>query len=523
MLNDPIMRPRLVAAMADSQSGRAAEALLAIDGILADLGATPSYAHAAAEYIRAIAAFELGEYELGLAAIDVCIRIADAIDEPAWESVARSLRVDIRARMAAGDGGAIDDLVRAEATMAASTDRELVAWARVGLGSAYQGLRLYELALPHREFSTRNPVDVIGLPESEIINWVNLADCNLRIAQELEQLADPTQNADIEAARSRGADAARTALEVAIRDGLDERWSAFARLDLAIATWPADPAGTAVVLAGLATVSRAHGLGQEAIIAATFQARSLAAAGDLAAALSVIDVATDAADSTALDPDITTLVHWTAVQIAAAAGQPGGTAGRRFGIALSRRWWFERERNLWAVRNALALAQLGEEHRKERLAARHDALTAVGNRRALDEWLAHADSAGWPVVLLSVDINDFKSLNDTFGHAYGDAILVAVARALQPPARTDNLVARIGGDEFVVLVRDDGEVDVDAIRADVRSALAAISDDGDDAVRPAIAVSIGCACTTEGLPLASLMAVADRRMYDDKRSVRAPA
>jgi len=520
VLDDPIMRPRLVIAMGHAQSGRAAEALLVLDDIAADLADTPSYALAVVEYTRAIAAFELGEYEDGLSSIDACLALADAIGESGWESVARSLRVDIRARMAAGGGDAIDDLVRAEAALAASDDRELVAWAHVGLGSAYQVLRLYELALPHREFSTRNPLDVIGLPESEVIDWLNLADCNLRLVQELEQLADPAQAAEIETARSRGADAARIALQVASRDGLDERWCGFARLDVAIAQWPDDPAGTAVVLAGYAAASRAKSLGQEAVIAASFQARALAAAGDLTTAIEVIGRATDAADTAAIDPDIDTLVHWTAVQISAAAGRPGGEAGRRFGIAVSRRWWSERERSLWAVRNALALARLGEEHQKERLAARHDALTNVGNRRAFDEWLEHAHDSRWPVVLLSVDIDDFKSLNDAFGHTYGDAILAAVARELRAHVGTDDLVARIGGDEFAVLVRDDGSTDVGAISAAVRSALLTISDGGDFAARPDIAVSIGAASTDEGLAVASLMAVADTRMYDDKRSDR---
>jgi len=520
MLDDPIMRPRLATAMFDAQSGRAGAALAAIEQIVADLGTTPSYARAVAEYTRAIAAFEIGSYEDGLAAIDRCIEVAAAIAEPGWESVARSLRVGVQARMAAGGGDSIDDLVRAEATLAATTDPELAAWAHVGLGSAYQVLRLYELALPHRELSTRTPLDVIGLPESEVIDWLNLADCNLRIVQELEQLADPAQSADIEAARRRAAEAARTALEVCLRDGLDDRWSGAARLDLAIAEWPADPAAAAVVLAAYAAESRAKSLGQEAMIAICFQARALAANGDLPAAVAVIEAAADATDTTVLDPDITTLVLWTAAQISAAAGQPGGVAGRRFGIALSRRWWSERERSLWAVRNALALEQLGREHEKERLAARHDALTEVGNRRAFDEWLAHAGDAGWPVVLLSIDIDDFKSLNDAFGHAYGDAILVAVARALQPQSRSDNLVARIGGDEFAVLLRDQGDTDVESIRSELRSELARISEEGNFATRPDLAVSIGAASTGEGLALGSLMGVADRRMYDDKRSNR---
>lgn len=361
MLDDPTMRPRLATAMFDAQSGRETDALLSLAGIVAEIGPEPSYTRAVVEYLRAIAAFGLGEYEDGLASIAACIDVAGAIGEPGWESVARSLRVDITTRMAAGGGDSIDDLVRAEATLATCSDRELAAWAHVGLASAYQRLRLYELALPHLEFATRNPLDVIGLPESEAIDWLNLADCNLHMVQELEQLADPAQSAGIEAAREAAAAAAATALAVANRDGLDERWCAFARLDIAIAGWPADPAAAAVVLAGSAAESRVRSLGQEAIIAATFQARALAAAGDIAAAVEVIAVATDVADTTAIDPDIAMLVHWSAVQISAAVGEPGGEAGRRFGIALSRRWWSERERSLWAVRNALALAQLGED------------------------------------------------------------------------------------------------------------------------------------------------------------------
>jgi len=194
MLQDPVMRPRLVEAMFDAQSGRAAAALLTLEGLVAEMGTAPSYTRAVVEYIRAIAAFELGEYEIGLTAVDVCIDVAHAIDEPGWESVACSLRVGIQARMAAGGGDSIDDLVRAEATLAASTDRELVAWAHVGLGGAYQVLRLYELALPHRKFSIGSPLDVLGLPESEVIDWLNLADCNLRLVQELEQLGDPAMS-----------------------------------------------------------------------------------------------------------------------------------------------------------------------------------------------------------------------------------------------------------------------------------------------------------------------------------------
>jgi GGDEF domain-containing protein len=88
-----------------------------------------------------------------------------------------------------------------------------------------------------------------------------------------------------------------------------------------------------------------------------------------------------------------------------------------------------------------------------------DPLTGVGNRRALDEALrsvsaeAAAGSCDVPVSLLVVDLDDFKRINDTYGHVVGDEVLRAVAMAVRGVARADDVVARLGGDEFVVLAR----------------------------------------------------------------------
>lgn len=90
--------------------------------------------------------------------------------------------------------------------------------------------------------------------------------------------------------------------------------------------------------------------------------------------------------------------------------------------------------------------------------ATHDALTGLANRRAVVEALAGAvarsQRSGRLVAVAFVDLDDFKSTNDTFGHAVGDALLQAVAQRMEGAARRGDLVARLGGDEFVVVAED---------------------------------------------------------------------
>ena len=98
------------------------------------------------------------------------------------------------------------------------------------------------------------------------------------------------------------------------------------------------------------------------------------------------------------------------------------------------------------------------EHRRE---ARTDELTGLANRRSFNESLARATGgrqadAGFAVLLL--DLDDFKDVNDTLGHHYGDELLRLVAPRLRQAVRSDDIVARIGGDEFAVLLPGaDGE------------------------------------------------------------------
>lgn len=106
-------------------------------------------------------------------------------------------------------------------------------------------------------------------------------------------------------------------------------------------------------------------------------------------------------------------------------------------------------------------AELEAAHARIEHNALHDSLTGLPNRRFLDQWLHnHPPSpatSGPGLALLHIDLDRFKQINDTLGHAAGDAVLVHVADVLRARVSADDFVARIGGDEFVMVCHTDDE------------------------------------------------------------------
>ncbi len=145
--------------------------------------------------------------------------------------------------------------------------------------------------------------------------------------------------------------------------------------------------------------------------------------------------------------------------------------------------------------------------------ATRDPLTRLMNRSALlqrlDEMLAGAADGARPVVLFA-DLNHFKALNDRFGHREGDTVLCRVADAISSQVRTDDVAARIGGDEFVVVFQPSG-ISVDAlgerIRAEVDAALAEWPD---------VSVAVGAIEVDVHDTAEDVLDRADRAMYADK-------
>ena len=160
--------------------------------------------------------------------------------------------------------------------------------------------------------------------------------------------------------------------------------------------------------------------------------------------------------------------------------------------------------------------------------AERDPLTGLHNRRsfvhALRERLAALDrpvrraGGGW--TLLLIDLDGFKEVNDTCGHAVGDAVLVAVASAIRDRTRLDDTVGRLGGDEFAVLFRSDvadtvaiGEQIIERIAHAARGVAGA----------PPVTASVGIVRLRAGRRAEEMLEAADRAMYRAKRAGKARA
>ncbi len=155
--------------------------------------------------------------------------------------------------------------------------------------------------------------------------------------------------------------------------------------------------------------------------------------------------------------------------------------------------------------------------------ALHDPLTGLANRSLFFDRAEHALArlarhAGAMVAVLFIDLDDFKAVNDTFGHARGDRLLTLVGARLRGVLRPGDTVARLGGDEFVLLLEDlasDDEALVVAQRA--IDTLAAPFDLAGQPVR--VSASIGVAlCTADGATADELVREADLAMYAAKQA-----
>jgi diguanylate cyclase (GGDEF)-like protein len=171
--------------------------------------------------------------------------------------------------------------------------------------------------------------------------------------------------------------------------------------------------------------------------------------------------------------------------------------------------------------NAQARADLRDSSERSREMALHDALTGLPNRILLLERLDHAvlraRRSGKMAAVLFVDLDRFKLVNDLYGHGVGDELLVALAQRLSAVLRSGDTLARMSGDEFVILCEDlDGPAEVDVIAARIGAAVAApfvLS-----AAVVDMTASVGIAFSARGDQLSEeLLQEADTAMYQAKR------
>jgi len=155
--------------------------------------------------------------------------------------------------------------------------------------------------------------------------------------------------------------------------------------------------------------------------------------------------------------------------------------------------------------------------RQLKAAAYSDPLTGIGNRRSFmlrsEELLTDCGRRGTAAALLLCDLDHFKRLNDTFGHAVGDQALIAFSRVTTQILRPADIFGRIGGEEFACVLGDSDEARALEVAERIRAAFSGLT-----LLEPGfLSVSIGLVTTGEsGYELSRLLSVADEALYKAK-------
>jgi diguanylate cyclase (GGDEF)-like protein len=171
----------------------------------------------------------------------------------------------------------------------------------------------------------------------------------------------------------------------------------------------------------------------------------------------------------------------------------------------------------------LVIADSLEMQRKYQRYASTDALTGLHNRGwlddAFDREVKRSERDQLPLALIMIDVDNFKSYNDDYGHLAGDQVLITVAKAIRTPLRPNDLVARFGGEEFAVLLPETTVENAKIIAERLRQRVSG-ADPGtlDNKTLPRVTISLGIAGRQPGYSLDMMIAAADVAMYHAKRN-----
>ncbi|MCU7727299.1 GGDEF domain-containing protein [Actinoplanes sp. KI2] len=482
-----------------AQTGHAREALAEAERVLRGGD------HAGMHYVRAIALVNLGENPIP--ALDLMARVAECEGSPGWHACALATRASIELRTGDTDDpdGVLHDLVTAEIGAVEETEPIAAVNARVGVAIGYFELRLYELVGPLYDAAYEMSPPGSG---NRAMWLCNQAELHLFWALELYQIGEGA------AAEAHTAEAERYALRaVEEADGPDAAaWRDHAMLAAACARADRDhlTGRLADEISDSLAALTARGVSPSSLAySRPFHAVALRRSGRPDEALDVIERAV-----ATLTPDagwlIESVTHRTRAVLLAARGSSDAEVGLAYGDTLAREMWRQRRRTLQTVAAMKSLELLRVQHDQAALAATLDALTGVANRGAFD--LAVQQAQQHPadlITVLLVDTDKFKQINDTAGHAAGDAALRAIATALSAQLRDADLLARVGGDEFAALLPGVDAAGAIGIAQRMAEAVRRLPD------CPAT-VSIGVAVGYAG-DLPEAMRRADQAMYRVKR------
>jgi diguanylate cyclase (GGDEF)-like protein len=209
----------------------------------------------------------------------------------------------------------------------------------------------------------------------------------------------------------------------------------------------------------------------------------------------------------------------------ASAGHETPSLARGYAEALVRLRWEARLARDRAVRGAIDADRQQAEHRRLRHQLTTDDLTGLPNRRAYRAYIsglvnrpAPAGAAAGRVAVMMIDVDHFKQINDSFGHAIGDRVLRQLGTILAGHVRAVDLAARLGGDEFVVVL---DQVGYEVVEARANAILRSVSDHDWTSLVQGLTVSISVGlCMSAADEMQTGLAQADRCLYEAKRSGR---
>jgi len=173
---------------------------------------------------------------------------------------------------------------------------------------------------------------------------------------------------------------------------------------------------------------------------------------------------------------------------------------------------------------AVARGRIGELEARADIDPLLDILNRRGFERELKRALAHMKRYGTQAALMFVDLDGFKAINDRYGHGAGDALLKAVARELVAHVRSSDVVGRLGGDEFGILIWRVDEAQATAKARELETLIERVGVTHGKA-RVDVSASVGAAPLTADVVPGDVIAAADRAMYarkDERRGLPAP-
>ncbi len=511
---------RAVQAMDLAQSGEAREAIAIVDAALQDAAASgredllPRL-----HYIRGVAHHSLGEHHLAVGDCERLLRIAEERQDLGWSANARALRAAQYVLLGDPDEG-IRDLVAAQVDLDLADDIELYVrnWAHTGLAIGFDRLRLYELARPHY-LAAREIGDAVAQtqPESATIDHLNLAEMHLRWGLEAERSeGEPALLHHAETALGHARDAQMWAKTLT-----NPRWAMTADLFTGAAlALLGEPVEAVALLRPAIDATLGYAQPAEATLGLVMLSRALESLDRRDDAERAARYAEELMPANPDWPLLVAVQERLARLAATASPEPGTLLALRYADTLAREVWAQRRRTLRAAEAQLAVEAMRAEHAEARRASTEDPLTGVSNRRFLDERLTRlaetSVASPHPISAIMLDVDRFKSINDTLGHATGDDVLRAVTRVLVDHARATDVVARYGGDEFILLLTDTGAEEAAQVAQRLLTALRETNWAAMTRGEP-VTVSIGTATRPNLHGGAELIQLADDAMYVAKR------